>query len=232
MIYRGPGFLAVVWFGSFPRYPPPSPTSMLTEYTQSGNGNFLAYIPSFSLSAQSGESGGCTPSPFHSIYHHEKSCGVRFSWEGRYTLYFSSTPICTLLARMATHKKTEKERLFCCREKGGVGGGGRKEPNTEYVGEKGECISPLCWSVHHNFVHDGRCSGRGWVGMHPHLTSLDYFSTMMECTILQKVAVATLCTLWSRIKCTSVDPRTVTSFSLDMILSKKGSFAAETIWPT
>ncbi len=36
---------------------------------------------------QPGEGGpvGCTPSPFHSIYHHEQSCGVRFSWEGRYT---------------------------------------------------------------------------------------------------------------------------------------------------
>ncbi len=27
--------------------------------------------------------GGCTPSPFRSIYHHKWSCGVRFSWEGR-----------------------------------------------------------------------------------------------------------------------------------------------------
>ncbi len=28
-----------------------------------------------------GVSGGCTPSPFHSIYHHEQSCGVRSRWE-------------------------------------------------------------------------------------------------------------------------------------------------------
>ncbi len=27
-------------------------------------------------SAQSGEGGRCTPSPFHSIYHHQQSCGV------------------------------------------------------------------------------------------------------------------------------------------------------------
>ncbi len=27
---------------------------------------------------------GCTPSPFHSIYHHEQSCGVCSSWGGRY----------------------------------------------------------------------------------------------------------------------------------------------------
>jgi hypothetical protein len=30
-------------------------------------------------SAQPGVVGGCTPSPFHSIYHHEQSCGVRSS---------------------------------------------------------------------------------------------------------------------------------------------------------
>jgi len=31
-----------------------------------------------------GEGGGCTLSLLHSIYHHEQSCGARFSWEGRY----------------------------------------------------------------------------------------------------------------------------------------------------
>jgi hypothetical protein len=30
-------------------------------------------------SAQPGVVGGCTPSPFHSIYHHEQRCGVRSS---------------------------------------------------------------------------------------------------------------------------------------------------------
>ncbi len=29
--------------------------------------------------------GGCTPTPFQSIYHHEESCGVRSNWEGIYT---------------------------------------------------------------------------------------------------------------------------------------------------
>ncbi len=29
--------------------------------------------------AQSGEGGGCTPTPFHFIYHHVQSCGVRSS---------------------------------------------------------------------------------------------------------------------------------------------------------
>jgi hypothetical protein len=28
-------------------------------------------------SAQPGGGGGCTPTPFHSIYHHVQSCGVR-----------------------------------------------------------------------------------------------------------------------------------------------------------
>ncbi len=36
-------------------------------------------------SAQPDEDGGCTPSPFHSIYYHEQNCGVRSNWEGRYT---------------------------------------------------------------------------------------------------------------------------------------------------
>ncbi len=35
--------------------------------------------------AKPGEGGRCTPTPFHCIYHHVESCGVCFSWEGRYT---------------------------------------------------------------------------------------------------------------------------------------------------
>ncbi len=35
-------------------------------------------------SAQPGV-GGCNALPFHFIYHHEQSCGVRSSWEGIYT---------------------------------------------------------------------------------------------------------------------------------------------------
>ncbi len=42
-------------------------------------------------SAQPGEGGGCrTPSPFNSIYHHQQSCSVRSSWEGRYNPLISS----------------------------------------------------------------------------------------------------------------------------------------------
>jgi hypothetical protein len=29
--------------------------------------------------AQTGEGGGCTPTPFHHIYHHVQSCNVRSS---------------------------------------------------------------------------------------------------------------------------------------------------------
>ncbi len=68
-----------------------------TEYTQSGNGHFLAYISiMMENSAQPGVGGGCTPTSFHYIYHHEQSCGVRSSWEGRYTPPISSSPMSTL----------------------------------------------------------------------------------------------------------------------------------------
>ncbi len=36
---------------------------------------------------------GCAPFPFHSIYHHEQSCGVRSSWAGRYTPPISPLPL-------------------------------------------------------------------------------------------------------------------------------------------
>ncbi len=52
-----------------------------TEFTQSGNCHFLAYIPSvMEKSAQPGEGGGCTPTHFHYVYHHEQSCGVHSSF--------------------------------------------------------------------------------------------------------------------------------------------------------
>ncbi len=66
---------------------------ILTE-SQSGNGHFLANIPYDVKSAQLGEGGGCTSSPFHCIYyHHEQSCGVRSSWEGKYTPPVSPLPL-------------------------------------------------------------------------------------------------------------------------------------------
>jgi hypothetical protein len=39
------------------------------------------------------EDGGCTLSPFHSIYHREQSCGVRSRWEGKYTAPISHLPL-------------------------------------------------------------------------------------------------------------------------------------------
>jgi hypothetical protein len=41
--------------------------------------------------AQASQGGGCTPTPFHYIYHHVQSCGIGSSWEG------SSTPPLFLL---------------------------------------------------------------------------------------------------------------------------------------
>ncbi len=65
-------------------------------------------------SSQPGVGGGCTSSLFHSVYHHEQSCGVRPSWEGRCTPpYFSSTPICTLCS---LHRATQRPlRCMPCR---------------------------------------------------------------------------------------------------------------------
>ncbi len=41
--------------------------------------------------AQPCEGGGCAPTPFYYIYHHvQRSCGVRFSWEGRETDLFEN----------------------------------------------------------------------------------------------------------------------------------------------
>ncbi len=39
--------------------------------------------------------GGCAPTPFHYIYHHEQSCGVRVRrrWEDRYTPPISPLPL-------------------------------------------------------------------------------------------------------------------------------------------
>ena len=55
----------------------------ITEYTEwqwplSGV-HFIMMVHS----AQPGEGGECTPSPFHSIYDHEQSCDVCSGWEGR-----------------------------------------------------------------------------------------------------------------------------------------------------
>jgi hypothetical protein len=41
---------------------------------------------------QAGEGGGCTPPPFHYIYHHVQGCGVPYGYEGRYTPPFLLYP--------------------------------------------------------------------------------------------------------------------------------------------
>jgi len=65
-----------------------------TECTQSGNGHFMAYIPSWWKNQPSLVGvGGFTPTPFHYIYHHVQGCSVRSSWEGRYTPPTSALPL-------------------------------------------------------------------------------------------------------------------------------------------
>ncbi len=57
-------------------------------FTQSGNGQFLAYISSWWKISPEGE--GCKPTHLHSSYHHIQSCSVRSSRKGRYTTPISS----------------------------------------------------------------------------------------------------------------------------------------------
>jgi hypothetical protein len=54
--------------------------------------------------AQTGGGGGrgCTPIPFHYIYHHEQSYVVRSSSEGRYTPPISTLPLYVLCAHVHT----------------------------------------------------------------------------------------------------------------------------------
>ncbi len=47
-----------------------------TEYTEWQRPLSGLYSIMMVKSAQPGEGGGCTPTPFHSIYHHKQSCGV------------------------------------------------------------------------------------------------------------------------------------------------------------
>ncbi len=59
--------------------------SLPTEYTEWQW--LLSGVHSIMMvkSSQPGEGGGCMPTPFHSVYHHKQSCGVRSNWEGRCT---------------------------------------------------------------------------------------------------------------------------------------------------
>jgi hypothetical protein len=77
-------------------------TAVHTEYTQSGNGHFLAYIPSrLKIQPRLVRVGDArrTPTLFHYIYHHiQKLWYIRSSWERMqiHLPYVYSTPICTL----------------------------------------------------------------------------------------------------------------------------------------
>jgi hypothetical protein len=69
---------------------------------------------------------------------------------------------------------------------------------TEYISlqemKQGQCICPLSWSVHCNFIGDGKCNERGWACTpHPHQPRLILPSWL---NVRQKADVTTLCTLW------------------------------------
>jgi hypothetical protein len=59
---------------------------------------------------------------------------------------------------------------------------------TEYIEvemKQEECICPLSWNVHFNFLRDGNYS-EGDGRSPPTLISLGYLSIMMECTYVRK----------------------------------------------
>ncbi len=56
---------------------------------------------------------GCTPIPFHYIYHHQYSCSVCSSWVGRHTYPVSSlVKICTLWLSPSQNRNPFSKRLF------------------------------------------------------------------------------------------------------------------------
>ncbi len=70
-----------------------------------------------------GEDVGCTPTLFHSLYHHVQRCSVRFNWEDRYITPLPSLPqyvLCALLHNIQMQEKlkenidsrVEASRLF------------------------------------------------------------------------------------------------------------------------
>ncbi len=85
-------------------------------------------------SAQSVEWGGCTTIPFHAIYHHEQSYGVRSSWEGKYTPPLPlnvirdanvesgrATNLSTHSSKISIHKNPQKSLWFTLYRGGGGG---------------------------------------------------------------------------------------------------------------
>jgi hypothetical protein len=80
-----------------------------TEFTQSGNCHFLAYgtFHNDGKLSQPDEGGGCTPTPFHSIYHHVQSCCV-----SRYTSPISALPLYVLCDFRAPARPSSR-RMRC-----------------------------------------------------------------------------------------------------------------------
>jgi hypothetical protein len=64
-------------------------------------------------SAQLGEGGGRTPSPFYYIYHHEQSYGVRSNLDGRYTPPLSPLPL-YVLCGIGSHGRKSRDSLSIC----------------------------------------------------------------------------------------------------------------------
>jgi hypothetical protein len=84
----------------------PSSTSLLSEYIEwqwplSGVHSIMRV-----KSAQAGEGSGCKP--FHYIYHHVQSCGVRSSWEGRCNPPISTLPLCVLCGCCSLYRPQTK----------------------------------------------------------------------------------------------------------------------------
>jgi hypothetical protein len=103
-----------------------------TEYTQSGNGHFMAYIPSWWKNQPSLVRWGMHAPLFHYIYHHVQSCSVRSSREGIYihSPYFLSTPILYVICGERNHVNNLAFNFKC----GGGGGGGGGEFNFSLRG--------------------------------------------------------------------------------------------------
>jgi hypothetical protein len=95
--------------------------------------------------SQVGECGGCRPTPFHYIYHHQPSCSVRSSWVGRHTNPVSSLGKYVLCAPTESHLwvwvwpcAESICQTFCFWGLGlggdGVVGGGSKDGSTPWGG--------------------------------------------------------------------------------------------------
>ncbi len=88
-------------------------------------------------SAQAGGGGGCTSSPFHSIYHHKQSCGVLFLLRGQiHSPYFSSTPKCMYSVVGTIHRIEPETGPWGEWEKGKGRGGRRGTESIEWIIEE------------------------------------------------------------------------------------------------